>query len=218
MKDTNKEKILEKMDKELELIAKGNYELRSGESFMTAESAHYAIRQWFLEEHIPEHIAGLMVNQEEPLERMYEFYVDSACLTKEVEGKHFFKDYMTWLYNDHLRNSLHDKVEKEYQNFIEEFKKKPPYNIPKLMTEMTVKMQVYSLFRYNDPCDFTEKCLENLCSIENILDKVYKATNLENLARDDLECLEENLIHCLLHISTRSADSQELEENGYEMD
>jgi hypothetical protein len=75
---TNKEKVLSKMNKELAVISDGNYDLRSGENYMTAESVHYAIRKWFLQEHIPEHIAGLMADLDEPLERMYDFYVDSG--------------------------------------------------------------------------------------------------------------------------------------------
>lgn len=218
MEATNKEKVLSKMNKELAVISDGNYDLRSGENYMTAESIHYAIRKWFLEEHIPDHIAGLMANQDEPLERMYDFYVDSGYLTKEVDGKCFIKDYMTCLYHEHLRIILHDKVEREYQQFIEEFKQKSPYDMPKLITEMTVKMQTYSIFRYDDQFDFTERCFENLIPIENILDKIYKASELKSVSTNDLEIVEKEVINSLMDLARNTEEIQAGEDDGYEMD
>lgn len=218
MEATNKEKVLSKMNKELAVISDGNYDLRSGENYMTAESVHYAIRKWFLEEHIPEHIAGLMADLDEPLERMYDFYVDLGYLTKEVDGKSFIKDYMKCLYHEHLRSILHEKVEKEYQQFIEEFKQKSPYDMPKLITQMTVKMQVYSIFRYDDQFDFTERCFENLIPIENILDKVYKASELKSVSTNDLGIVEEEVINNLINLARTTEEIQAGEDDGYEMD
>lgn len=218
MELTNKEKVLSKMDKELAIISDGNYDLRSGENYMITESIHYAIRKWFLEEHIPEHIAGLMVNQDEPLERMYDFYVDSGYLTKEVDGKCFIMDYMTCFYHEHLRSILHEKVEREYQQFIEEFKQKSPYDMPKLITEMTVKMQTYSIFRYDDQFDFTERYFENLIPIENILDKVYKATELKSVSTNDLGIVEKEVINSLIDLARTTEENQIVEDDGYEMD
>jgi hypothetical protein len=218
VKPTNKEKVLSKMDKELTVISDGNYDLRSGESYMTAESIHYAIRKWFLEEHIPEHIAGLMADLDEPLERMYDFYVDSGYLTKQVDGKCFIKDYITCLYHENLRSILHEKVEKEYQQFIEEFKQKSPYDMPKLITEMTVKMQIYSIFRYDDQFDFTERCFENLIPIECILDKVYKATELKSVSTNDLGIVEKEVINSLMDLARTTDGIQAVEDDGYEMD
>lgn len=218
MEATNKEKVLSKMNKELAVISDGNYDLRSGENYMTAESVHYAIRKWFLEEHIPEHIAGLMVNQDEPLERMYDFYVDSGYLTKEVDGKCFIMDYMTYFYHEHLRSILNEKVEREYQQFIEEFKQKSPYDMPKLITEMTVKMQTYSIFRYDDQFDFTERCFENLIPIENILDKIYKASELKSVSTNDLGIVEKEVINSLMDLARTTEEIQAGEDDGYEMD
>jgi|JUEG02.1.fsa_nt_gi predicted unusual protein kinase regulating ubiquinone biosynthesis (AarF/ABC1/UbiB family) len=215
---TNKEKVLSKMNKELAIISDGNYDLRSGENYMTAESVHYAIRKWFLEEHIPELIAGLMANQDEPLERVYDFYVDSGYLTKEVDHKRFIKDYTTCLYYEHLKSILHEKVEREYQQFIEEFKQKSPYDMPKLITEMTVKMQTYSIFRYDDQFDFTERYFENLIPIENILDKVYKASELKSVSTNDLEIVEEEVINSLMNLARTTEEIQAVEDEGYEMD
>lgn len=215
---TNKEKVLSKMDKELAIISDGNYDLRSGENYMTAESVHYDIRKWFLEEYIPEHIAGLMANQDEPLERMYDFYVDSGYLTKEVDHKRFIKNYTTCLYHEHLRSILHDKVEREYQQFIEAFKQKSPYDISKLITEMTVKMQVYSIFRYDDQFDFSDRCFEKLIPIENILDKVYKASELKSVSTNDLEVVEKEVINSLMNLARNTEEIQTIEDDGYEMD
>lgn len=218
MEATNKEKVLSKMNKELAVISDGNYDLRSGENYMTAESVHYAIRKWFLEEYIPEHIAGLMADLDEPLERMYDFYVDSGYLTKEVDGKCFIMDYMTCFYNEHLRSVLHEKVEKEYQQFIEDFKQKSPYDMAKLITEMTVKMQVYSIFRYDDQFVFSERCFENLIPIENILDKVYKASELKSVSTNDLGIVEEEVINSLMNLARTKEEFQAVEDEGYEMD
>lgn len=218
MEATNKEKVLSKMNKELAVISDGNYDLRSGENYMIAESIHYAIRKWFLEEHIPDHIAGLMANQDEPLERMYDFYVDSGYLTKEVDHKRFIKGYTTCLYYEHLKSILHEKVEREYQQFIEEFKQKSPYDMPKLITEMTVKMQVYSIFRYDDQFDFAERCFENLIPIENILDKVYKASELKSVSTNDLGIVEKEVINSLVNLARTTEEIQAGEDDGYEMD
>lgn len=218
MERTNKEKVLSKMAKELAVISDGNYDLRSGENYMTAESVHYAIKKWFLEEHIPEHIAGLMANQDEPLERMYDFYVDSGYLTKEIDSKCFIKDYMTCLYHEYLRSILNDKVEREYQQFFEEFKQKPPYDMPKLITEMTVKMQVHSIFRYDDQFDFSERCFEKLIPIENILEKVYKASKLKNISTNDLGIVEQEVFNSLINLSRNTEEIQAVEDDGYEMD
>lgn len=218
MEATNKEKVLSKMNKELAVISDGNYDLRSGENYMTAESVHYAIRKWFLEEHIPEHIAGLVADLDEPLKRMYDFYVDSGYFTKEVDHKRFIKDYVTCFYHEHLRSVLHEKVEKEYQQFIEEFKQKSPYDMPKLITEMTVKMQIYSIFRYDDQFDFSERCFENLIPIENILDKVYKASELKSVSTNDLGIVEEEVINNLINLARTTEEIQAGEDDGYEMD
>jgi len=215
---TSKEKVLSKMNKELAVITDGNYDLRSGESYMTAESVHYAIRKWFLEEHIPDHIAGLMADLDEPLERMYNFYVDSGYLKKEVDHKFFIKDYVTYFYHEHLRSVLHEKVGREYQQFIEEFKQKSPYDMPKLITEMTVKMQVYSIFRYDDQFDFTERCFENLIPIENILDKVYKASELKSVSTNNLGSVEKGVINSLMNLARTTEELQTVKDDGYEMD
>ena len=218
MEATNKEKVLSKMNKELAVISNGNYDLRSGENYMTAESVHYAIRKCFLEEYIPEHIAGLMVDLDEPLERMYDFYVDSGYLTKDVDHKRFIKDYVTCFYHEHLRSILHEKVEKEYQQFIEEFKQKSPYDMPKLITEMTVKMQIYSIFRYDDQFDFSERCFENLIPIENNLDKIYKASELKSVSTNDLGIVEKEVINSLMDLARTTEEIQAGEDDGYEMD
>lgn len=218
MESTNKEKVLSKMDKELVVISDGNYDLRSGENYMTAESVHYAIKKWFLEEHISEHIAGLIADQDEPLERMYNFYVDSGYFTKVVESKCFIRDYTTCIYHEHLRSILHEKVEREYQQFIEEFKQKPPYDMPKLITEMTVKMQIYSIFRYDDQFDFSERCFEKLISIENILDKVYKVSELKSVSTNDLGIVKDKVINSLINLSRNKEEIQSVEDDGYEMD
>jgi hypothetical protein len=159
-----------------------------------------------------------MADLDEPLERMYDFYVDSGYLTKEVDGKCFIKDYMTCLYHEHLRSILHEKVEKEYQQFIEAFKQKSPYDMPKLITEMTVKMQIYSIFRYDDQFDFSERCFEKLIPIENILDKVYKASELKSVSTNDLEIVEEEVINSLMNLARTTEEIQAVEDEGYEMD
>jgi hypothetical protein len=215
---TNKEKVLLKMAEELAVISDGNYDLRSGESYMTAESVHYAIRKWFSEEHIPEHIAGLMLNQDEPLERIYDFYVDSGYLMKAVQGNHFVTEYTNSLYHEHLRNILHDKVEKEYHQFLEDFKQKTPYDMPKLISEMTVKMQVYSVFRYDDQFNFNDKYLEQLIPIEDILDKVYKVSKVGNISTHDLAVVEKEVINSLIHLAIESKNEHMIEDDGYEMD
>lgn len=218
MEASNKEKVLLKMGKELVVISDGNYDLGSSENYMTAERIHYEIRKWFLEEHIPDHIAELMANQDQPLERVYDFYVDSGYLTKEVDGKCFIKDYMKCLYHDHLRSILHEKVEKEYQQFIEEFKQKSPYDMPMLITEMTVKMQIYSIFRYDDQFDSSERCFEDLIPIENILDKVYKASELKSVSTNDLGIVEKEVINSLMDLARTTEENQAIEDDGYEMD
>lgn len=218
MEGSSKDKVLSKMDKELLVIADGNYDLRSGENYMTAEGVHHAIRKWFLEEYIPEHIAGLMANQDEPLERMYDFYVDLGYLTKGVEHKRVIKDYMTRLYHEHLRHILYEKVDREYQQFIELFKQKSPYDMPKLITEMTVKMQVLSIFRYDDQFDFSDSCFEKLIPIENILDKVYKASELKSVSTNNLEIVEKDVIDSLIKLAGIAEEFQVAEDDGYEMD
>ena len=218
MEGSSKDKVLSKMDKELLVIADGNYDLRSGENYMTAEGVHHAIRKLFLEVYIPEHIAGLMANQDEPLERMYEFYVDSGYLTKGAEHKRFIKDYMKSLYHEHLRHILHEKVDREYLQFIELFKQKSPYDMPKLITEMTVKMQILSIFRYDDQFDFSDSCFEKLIPIENILDKVYKASELKCVSTINLEIVEKDVINSLIKLAGIAEEIHVAEDDGYEMD
>jgi hypothetical protein len=215
---TNKEKVLSKMHKELAVISEGNYDLRSGENYMTAESTHYDISKWFMEEHIPEHIAELMAVQDDPLERMYDFYVDSGYLTKEVNSKRFIKDYMTSLHHEHLRSILYEKVEREYQQFINAFKHKSPYDMSKLIIEMTVKMQVYSIFRYDDQYDFDERCFEKLIPIENILNKVYRASEFKSVSTNDLANVEEKVINKLIELVSITEEIQTTEDEDYEMD
>ena len=90
--------------------------------------------------------------------------------------------------------------------------------MPKLITEMTVKMQIYSIFRYDDQFDFSERCFENLIPIENILDKVYKASELKSVSTNDLGIVEEEVINSLMDLARTTEEIQAGEDNGYEMD
>lgn len=212
-----KEKILLKMDEELAVIAKGDYDLCSGENYMTAESIHYAIRNWFTTEQVPDHIVNVMIHQDTPLERMYDFYVDSGFLRKDVEGNSFIKAYITNLYHDYLRSIVHEKVQGEYQQFILDFKQRPPYDMPKMITEMTVKMQIYSLFRYDDSFEFSDRKLEQFIAVENILEKVYKDSNLKNIATEELANVEQIVISSLLKLANESENLCQIEDEDYEM-
>jgi len=205
------------MDEELAVISSGNYELQSGESYMTAEGVHYAIRNWFAKEHVPDHIANVILHQDAPLERMYDFYVDSGYLTKGVEGNSFIKAYTINLYHEYLRSLVHEKIQEEYQQFISDFKQRAPYDIPKIITEMTVKMQVYSLFRYDEIYDFSDRTLERLMTVENILDKVYKDSDLKNITTDGLADVEQMVIKNLLILTEETENLCHIEDEDYEM-
>jgi len=90
--------------------------------------------------------------------------------------------------------------------------------MPKLITEMTVKMQIYSIFRYDDQFDFSERCFENLIPIENILDKVYKASELKSVSTNDLGIVEEEVINNVINLARTTEEIQAGEDDGYEMD
>jgi len=154
---------------------------------MVAESVHSNLRKSFKDVFIPDHILNYIMEQKNPLEKMYDFYVDSGYLKVEMAGHQFCREYAKHVEYETVKNQLHSKIKEEYRQFVELLKERPPYDIPKLISEMTIKMQIFSMIRYDD-CFSVEDMLA-LQGVDKLLEKGFQGYKGDNLVSTDTNYL-----------------------------
>lgn len=209
-----KTNILMRMDQELNRIAEGNYDLSAGESYQTAQLVHSMLRKLFSETFVPDHILDLVAEQENPLEKMYDYYLDSGYLIKGIDENVFCKEYLLYVEYNAINSKVKQKIEVEYKQFLELLKDRPPIDIQKLVSEVTLKMQIYSMFRYDDCCNTED--LEILFGVENLLDKAFRGYNGESLVPTDTNYLWAVTMEQLDKIISDERHIQEVEDEELE--
>ena len=207
--------LLQKMDQELAIISAGDYNLKSGESYMTAQSVHNSLRNWFSAVEFDDAILQIMLEKNEPLERMYDFYVDSGYLINAADRLTFCQQYARCLEQEHLSEMMNEKVQDEYNQFLEGLKTRPPLNIPKLSSEFTLKAVVLGLFRY-DYC-FNSKELKLLHGIPNLLDRIYEKSVNKTITATDMNEVGKIVIESVVLIMAEYKVQIEVEDEELEV-
>ncbi|MFT9493885.1 DUF3848 domain-containing protein [Anaerosolibacter sp.] len=207
--------LLQKMDQELSIISAGDYDLRSGEGYMTVQSVHNSLRNWFSVVEFDETILQIMLEKKEPLEDMYDFYVDSGYLINAVDGMAFCQEYARYLEQEHLSELINEKIQDEYNQFLEGLKIRPPLDVPKLSSEFTLKTDVLGLFRY-DHC-FNSKELKLLHGIPNLLDKIYEKSASKTTTATDMNEVGKIVIESVVLIMAEYKVHVEVEDEELEV-
>ncbi len=207
--------LLQRMDQELAIISAGDYDLKSGESYMTAQSVHNSLRNWFSVVEFDEAILSIMLEQNEPLERMYDFYVDSGYLINAVDGLAFCQHYAGYLEQEHLSKMINEKIQDEYNQFLEGLKTRPPLDVPKLTSEFTLKADALGLFRY-DHC-FNSKELKLLHGIPNLLDRIYEKSVNKTITATDMNEVGKIVIESVVLIMVEYKVQIEVEDEELEV-
>lgn len=179
----NKVHLLNEMQKELDCAHKGNIEVVAGENYYTAEYVYHKLKATFEDAVISEQMLKILVKDDFPLSKMYDFFADHDYFRKEVNWSNLMSEYCSYRELEFVSNQLHDKVEKEYISFMESNVSKIPYKISKLVTEIAVKMLIYNIFRYQDCFELGD--MKTLLGVEQLLEVAF--TKVGNQGIDSLD-------------------------------
>lgn len=86
-----------------------------------------------------------------------------------------------------VEEQLHEKVQAEYKEFMTRVVEMAPLKMGKLITEIALKMQTFSIFRYQD-C-FSMDDMKQLQNVENLLDRMYEKHDDSVMPADDEHAL-----------------------------
>lgn len=167
-----KQIVVERMQEELDNAKKGVVEPVAGESYMTVQYVYQMLRNSFDKASIPEHILDIFMTQDLPLSKFYDYFIDNDCFKKEVDWEQLCREYAIYRECEFVEERLHDKVQAEYKAFMTKIVDLAPYKMGSQLTEIALKMQVFSIFRYQD-C-FSMDDMKVLQEVDDLLDKTFK--------------------------------------------
>jgi hypothetical protein len=114
----------------------------------------------------------MLISRGFPLADYYDYYHDNGYLQKEADRLQITREYVMYRECEYVEEKLHEKVQAEYKEFMTKVVDMTPYKMGKLLTEIALKMQVFSIFRYQD-C-FSMDDMKLLQEVDNLLDRVYE--------------------------------------------
>ncbi len=205
-----KELIISRMQEELEQALESNVEPVTGESYMTLQYVYSMLKTSFEKTFIPEHILDIFMLQEFPLSKFYDYFIDHDYFKKVVNWDTISREYAIYRECEFVEEQFHDKVEKEYKDFMKTVIDLAPYQMGQLISEISFKMQVFSIFRYQD-C-FSVEDMKVLQGVEGVLDKAYGKYRGEYLTPADEHYLWATTMDCLGKI----VEEERSEEDEYE--
>jgi len=182
-----KQEILKRMQFELDHADKCNVEPIAGESYMTVQYVYHKLKESFENTFIPEHILDILDEQGFPLGDYYDYYIDQGYLRKEVDWSQITREYVMYKECEFVEEQLHEKVQAEYKEFMTKVMEMAPLKMGKLLTEIALKMQTFSIFRYQD-C-FSMDDMKLLQNVDNLLDRMYKKHDGTVISADDEHAL-----------------------------
>lgn len=168
----NKQDILKRMQFELDYADKCNVEPIAGESYMTVQDVYHKLKESFENTFIPEHILDILDEQGFPLGDYYDYYIDQGYLQKDVDWSQITREYVMYRECEFVEEQLHDKVQAEYKEFMTKVVDMAPLKMGKMLTEIALKMQTFSIFRYQD-C-FNMDDMKLLQGVDSLLDRMYE--------------------------------------------
>ncbi len=167
-----KQEIVNRMQEELDRAHKGIIEPVAGESYYTIQYVYQKLKDSFEHTFIPEHIVDILMEQDFPLSKFYDFFVDHDYYRTEVNWTKLTREYALYRECEFVEERLHEKVQAEYKAFMTKVVELTPYKMGNLMTEIALKMQTFSIFRYQD-C-FSMEDMKLLQEVDNLLDRMYE--------------------------------------------
>lgn len=182
-----KQDILKRMQFELDYADKCNVEPIAGESYMTVQYVYHKLKESFEATFIPEHILDIFEEQGFPLGDYYDYYIDQGYLQKDVDWSQITREYAIYKECEFVEEKLHEKVQTEYRDFMTKVVDMSPLKMGKLMTEIALKMQTFSIFRYQD-C-FSMNDMKLLQNVDNLLDRMYEKHDESIIPADDEHAL-----------------------------
>lgn len=192
----DKKKIMvDRMQEELDNAHKGIVEPVAGESYMTVQYVYQMLRNSFDKAFIPEHILDIFMTQDFPLSKFYDYFIDHDCFKKTVDWEQLCREYAMYRESEYVEEKLHDKVQAEYKAFMSNVMDMAPYKMGPLLTEIAMKMQVFSIFRYQD-C-FSMDDMKVLQEMDDLLDKTFKKYDGSILSSADEHLLWAKTMECL---------------------
>ncbi len=190
-----KKVIMERMQEELNHALKGIVEPVAGESYMTLQYVYQMLRNSFEKAFIPEHILDIFMTQDFPLSKFYDYFIDHDYFKREVDWDIISRDYAIYRECEYVEEQLHEKIEAEYKRFMARVMEMAPYKMGKLLTEIALKIQVFSIFRYQDCYSMDD--MKVLQEVENLLDKVFEKHDGSMLLSVDEHVLWATAMECL---------------------
>ena len=142
--------LVERMQEELNLALQGNIEPITGESYMTLQHVYQKLKDSFESTFIPEHILDIFLIQDFPLSKYYDYYIDHDYFQVEVDCSQLCREYALYRECEFIEESVHEKVQDEYKAFMKKVTDLAPYRMGKIISEISSKMQVFSIFRYQE--------------------------------------------------------------------
>jgi len=175
--------ILERMKKKIDWCKDLPPEMVSDEIGMTIQSVYYNFMKAFEEISIPEHILKIIHEDDSPLNTFYDYFFNDGDVRIGSDWNKICRDYAIYREEEVLEEKLHDKVEVEYRRFMRKVTNMSPYKTGKIIIEIALKMQAFSIVRYQEL--FTKEDVEALLGTDDILDKMYKKHDGHLLPMDD---------------------------------
>jgi hypothetical protein len=182
-----KQDILKRMQFELDYANKCNVEPVAGESYMTVQYVYHKLKESFESTFIPDHILEILDEQGFPLGDYYDYYIDQGYLRKDVDWSQITREYVMYKECEFVEEQLHEKVQAEYKAFMTKVVDMTPLKMGKLLTEIALKMQTFSIFRYQD-C-FSMDDMKLLQEVDNLLDRMYVKHDGTVIPADDEHAL-----------------------------
>jgi len=187
--------IVDRMQEELDQAHHGIIEPVAGESYMTIQYVYQMLKTSFEKTFIPEHILDIFMIQDFPLCKFYDYFVDHDCFKATVDFEQLCRDYAIYRELEFVEERLHDKVEAEYKAFMQTVVEIAPYRMGPLISEISFKMQVFSIFRYQN--SFNMEDMKVLLGVEGILEKAHGKFSGECLTPIDEHYLSATVMNCL---------------------
>jgi hypothetical protein len=209
-----KQLVVDRMQEELDNAHQGIVEPISGESYMTVQFVYQMLKNSFEKTFIPEHILDILVTQDFPLSKFYDYFHDNDLFKKDVNWDTISRDYALYRECEYVEERLHEKVQAEYKEYMKKVVDLTPYKMGPLLTEIAIKMQVFSIFRYQD-C-FSMEDMKLLQEVDDLLDKTFKKHDDSVIKGDDEHVLWAKAMECLGKVVEDERELDDVEDNALE--
>jgi hypothetical protein len=175
--------ILGRMKKKMDWCKDLPPEMVSDDIGMTIQSVYHNFMKAFEEMPIPEHILKIINEDDSPLNTFYDYFFNDGDVRIGSDWNKICRDYAIYREEEVLEEKLHDKVEVEYRKFMRKVTNMSPYKTGKIITEIALKMQAFSIVRYQEL--FSKEDVEILLETDNVLDKMYQKHDGRLIPMDD---------------------------------